>query len=243
VNLCVAVLAPAPGIVVRRPSKVHLVTRSAISAVAFCPHPPLLRPGIATGSEIETHSLRSACNTAVDRLIEASSGPLLVLGTDGPLVDWQGFVPGLIAPDRQPRPLSLQVGAWLLSERLLASPPMYLAIGRDGEPVTGWPELPASTGVLVMGDGSARRSLKGPGYLDERAEPFDTAVVHALAEGSPKFLADLDLELADELLVAGAPAWKAAAHLLGLSSSWHADVLYADAPYGVMYTVASWLPA
>ena len=220
----------------------HLVTRSAISAVAFCPHPPLLRPGIATGSEIETQSLRSACATAVDRLIDASSGPLLVLGSDGALVDWQGFVPGLIEPDQRRRPLSLQVGAWLLSGRTLASTPMYLAIGRDGEPVTAWPDLPASTGVLVMGDGSARRSLKGPGYLDERAEPFDTGVVKALADGSPQALADLDLELADVLLAAGAPAWKAAAQLLQ-TGTWHADVLYADAPYGVMYTVASWLLA
>ena len=93
-----------------------------------------------------------------------------------------------------------------------------------------------------MGDGSARRSLKGPGYFDDRAEPFDATVVKALAEGSPQSLAALDLELAHELLAAGAPAWKAVANLLG-DSTWHAEVLYADAPYGVMYTVASWLPA
>jgi aromatic ring-opening dioxygenase LigB subunit len=140
-------------------------------------------------------------------------------------------------------PLSLLVGAWLLSGQPLASEPAYLAIGPDGEPVTPWPDLPPETGVLVMGDGSARRSLKGPGYFDERAEPFDAAVVKALADGSARSLADLDLELADQLLAAGAPAWKAAVHLLGLHSSWHAEVLYADAPYGVMYTVASWLPA
>ena len=218
------------------------MTRPAISAVAFCPHPPLLRPGIATGIEIETQSLRSACNTAVDRLIDASPSQLLVLGADGPLVDWQGFAPGLIDLDRQPMPLSLQVGAWLLSKRTLGSPPIYVAIGPDGEPVTPWPDLPAATGVLVMGDGSARRSLKGPGYFDERAEPFDAFVVEALADGSPQSLADLDLDLAGQLLAAGAPAWKAAANLLR-AGTWHADVLYADAPYGVMYTVASWLPA
>jgi len=218
------------------------VTRPAISAVAFCPHPPLLRPGIATGSEIETQSLRLACNTAVDRLIDASSSQLLVLGADGPLVDWQGFDPGLIDPDRHAMPLSLLVGAWLLSGRSLASAPMYLAVNRDGEPVTPWHDLPESTGVLVMGDGTARRSLKAPGYFDERAEPFDATFVKALADGSPGSLAAIDLELAYQLLAAGAPAWKAAAKLLG-DSTWHAEVLYADAPYGVMYTVASWLPA
>ena len=218
------------------------MTRPAISAVAFCPHPPLLRPGIATGSEIETQSLRLACTTAVERLIDARSSQLLVLGADGPLVDWQGFAPGLIDPDRPAMPLSLLVGAWLLSGRSLAAAPMYLAINPDGEPVTPWPDLPESTGVLVMGDGSARRSLKAPGYLDERAEPFDATVVEALTDGSPDSLAAIDLELAHQLLAAGAPAWKAAAKLLG-DSTWHAEVLYADAPYGVMYTVATWLAA
>ncbi len=218
------------------------MTRPAISAVAFCPHPPLLRPGIATGIEIETQSLRFACNVAVERLIDTSPSQLLVLGADGPLVDWQGFAPGLADPDRHPMPLSLLVGAWLLSGRRLAPSPMYLAINRDGEPVTPWPELPEPTGVLVMGDGSARRSLKGPGYLDDRAERFDATVVTALADGSPQSLAALDLELAHQLLAAGAPAWKAVAKLLG-DSTWQAEVLYADAPYGVMYTVASWLPA
>jgi len=234
-------LTPAPKIVASSPSRVHVVTRPAISAVAFCPHPPLLRPGIATGSEIETQSLRSACNQAIDRMIGTAPDHLLVLGSDGPLVDWQGFAPGFVA-DRQPMPLSLQVGAWLLSQRSLESAPTYVAIGRDGEPVTDWPDLSASTGLLVMGDGSARRSLKGPGYLDDRAEPFDESVVKALADGDPQSLADLDLELAGELLAAGAPAWKAAATLLG-AGSWRGDVLYADAPFGVMYTVATWLPA
>lgn len=220
----------------------HLVTRSAISAVAFCPHPPLLRPGIATGIEIETQSLRFACNKAIDRLIGTTPSQLLVIGSDGPLVDWQGFAPGFLDTDQEPMPLSLQVGAWLLSGRTLGCEPIYVVIGRDGEPVTPWPDLSASTGLLVMGDGSARRSLKSPGYLDKRAEPFDTTVVKALADGSPELLADVDLELADALLAAGAPAWKATANLLR-SGNWQPDVLYADAPYGVMYTVATWLPA
>ena len=219
----------------------HLVTRPAVSAVAFCPHPPLLRPGIATGSEIEMQSLRSACNNAVDRLIGTTPHQLLVLGSDGPVVDWSGFAPGFIDADSQLMPLSLQVGAWLLSGRPLASAPIYVAIGPDGEPVTPWPDLPASIGLLVMGDGSARRSLKGPGYLDERAEPFDATVVKALADGSPQLLADVDLELAGVLLAAGAPAWVAAAKLLR-DDNWRADVLYADAPFGVMYMVATWLP-
>jgi hypothetical protein len=95
--------------------------------------------------------------------------------------------------------------------------------------------------LLVLGDGSARRSLKGPGYLDPRAEPYDAAVAAALACGDAAALARLDRADASELLVAGYDAWQAFAGLAG-DSSWQADLLYDDAPYGVGYFVASWLP-
>ena len=95
-----------------------------------------------------------------------------------------------------------------------------------------------------LGHGRRQRPTQSrrSGYFDDRAERFDTTVVMALADGSPQSLAALDLERAHQLLAAGAPAWKAVAKLLG-DSAWQAEVLYADAPYGVMYTVASWLPA
>lgn len=138
--------------------------------------------------------------------------------------------------------LSLLVGDWLLARHQQQPVPVnYLAIRTDGTPNTPWPDMTEPTALLVMGDGSARRSVKGPGYLDERAQPFDDGVVDALAKAAPKQLAALDLALAAELLVAGAPAWVAVATLVG--GDWHGEVLYADAPYGVMYAVATWLPA
>jgi hypothetical protein len=223
---------------------VHLVTLPAISAVAFCPHPPLLLPGIAAGAEIETQSLRFACDRALGRLFETSPSQVVIVGADGRAVSVGSFAPGLADPDPRTFPLSLLVGDWLLSRK----PPQeqhcrvtYVPIEPDGTPNTPWPDMTEPTALLVMGDGSACRSVKGPGYLDERAQPFDDAVVDALAKAAPEQLATLDLALAAELLVAGAPAWVAAAKLVG--GEWHGEVLYADAPYGVMYTVATWLPA
>jgi aromatic ring-opening dioxygenase LigB subunit len=142
-------------------------------------------------------------------------------------------------------PLSLLVGDWLLSRQSKLLAATYLPIRPDGTPNTPWPEMTAPTAVLVMGDGGARRSIKGPGYLDDRAQPFDEAVVDALAKAAPEQLATLDLALAAELLVAGAPAWVAAAKHVGREwdGDWHGVVLYADAPYGVMYAVATWLRA
>ena len=68
--------------------------------------------------------------------------------------------------------------------------------------------------LLAMGDGTARRSTSAPGYLDERAEPFDAAVEHAFRDGDLPALAALDPALAADLLAAGRPAWQVLAGAL-----------------------------
>ena len=78
---------------------------------------------------------------------------------------------------------------------------------------------------------------KAVGHLDERAEGFDATVVAAIAAGDPAALGALDPHLAGDLWVAGLAAWGAAATLPG---PWRAEVLFADAPYGVGYVVATW---
>jgi hypothetical protein len=130
-------------------------------------------------------------------------------------------VPG--EPAHDPLPLALAVGAHLAPGARLWGVPS------DG--------LPAADSYLVVGDGTAKRTLKAPGHLDERAEAFDAAVVEALAAGEPAALAALDPTLAGDLWVAGLAAWTAAATLPG---PWQGEVLYADAPYGVGYVVATW---
>jgi hypothetical protein len=143
-------------------------------------------------------------------------------------------------------PLPLVIGNWLLDRAGVAAANRHgVLVRRDGTPIDGWegwPDLSASTGLLVMADGSARRSLKGPGYLDERAPAFDAAVTKALASADLEALAGLDESLASELLVGGVGPWKALAALAGVAqgAAWRAEVLYDAAPYGVQYTVAAW---
>jgi hypothetical protein len=220
------------------------VSGATISAVAFCPHPPLLLPRIAVGAPIETESLRSASANAIETLIDADQ--LVVLGAAGRAVRMSDFAPGVgpatAAEDEIPVPLAHLV-AKSLTRDAGTPPSVFVAVSADGRPAQPWPPMSGRTALLVMGDASARRSLKGPGYLDPRAKPFDDAVVAALAAGSPRDLASLDRDLAADLLVAGAGPWVAAAQLLGLDTRWRAEVLYADAPFGVMYVVATWLPA
>jgi hypothetical protein len=103
----------------------------------------------------------------------------------------------------------------------------------DGEPV----------GLLVLGDGAAKHTVRAPGHFDHRAADFDKAVATALAGADPGALLALDPVLADELWVAGREAWQVgAAAAQALSPAWRGELLYSDAPYGVCYHVALWVP-
>ncbi len=94
------------------------------------------------------------------------------------------------------------------------------------------------TALLVMADGSARRSRRAPGYLDPRAGPFDAEVGRAIRDGDMAALLALDGELAAELLATGRSAWQVlAGAMTGHRPSCH--VRYDDDPFGVAYLVAS----
>lgn len=224
---------------------------SVIAAVAVCPNPPLLVPEIAAGAAAELEVLRAACHDAIARMRGTGVEQIVVVGTDdGPVPGGlRGFGPGLAvdgAGDGRALPLSLLIGSWLLDRAGGGEPRVLFGVRPDGGPATSWPDLSRPTGLLVMADGSARRSVKAPGYLDERAQPFDAAVVKALAEADAETLANLDAALGLELLAAGVGALKALGALVGAAAGheiWTAEVLYDDAPYGVQYTVASWVPA
>ena len=223
-----------------------------ITGAAFCPHPPVLLPEVAGGAARELAELRAACRTAIRRVVRPGTAVLLLGGGPG----WQRFAApargslagfgvdlavalgdGADAPAELP--LSLTVGAWLLREAV--GPVADVAAFAVG-PGPGEIELPSRpTALLVLGDGSARRSLAAPGYLDERSDAFDAGVAAALAGGDPQALL-VDLALADDLLAAGARTWHAAAQLLA-GRTWSAELLHESAPYGVGYFAAAWTAA
>jgi hypothetical protein len=221
-----------------------------IVAAAFCPHPPVLVPALAQGAAEELAGVRAACRAAITR-VAAAGAPLVVIGS-GPVAavhdatargSFAGF--GLpvevslgsdeIEAGTPELPLSLTVGAWLVRDALGPG------TGTTGISIAGDAELSTNseTALIVMGDGSARRSTAAPGYLDERAEAFDADVAAALSSGDRSRLAALDPHLGAELLAAGVPAWRAAGALVE-ARRYRAELLYADAPYGVGYFVAAW---
>jgi hypothetical protein len=216
-----------------------------VTAIAFCPSPPLLVPELAAGAAGELDPLRAACREAVGRLLAARPGEVVVIGTGpgggrfppgttGTLAGYgvpvTAVLPG--APPRPgPLPLPITLGAWLLSGAGVPCP----GVAVDGDA----PALPEAPAYLIVGDGSARRSERAPGYVDPRAEPFDAAVASALAGGDAGALRDLDPALGADLLAAGVPAWRAVGRALA-GRRHEADLMYEAAPYGVGYFVAFW---
>ncbi|MEV8588384.1 class III extradiol dioxygenase subunit B-like domain-containing protein [Streptomyces sp. NPDC051180] len=237
-------------------------------AAAVCPCPPLLVPEVATGAAPELDAARAACADAVGLLAAARPDRLYVVGAApdgghgvhpaGSTGSFAGFGVDLSvrlgeAPAgdgdegaRRALPTSLAVGAWLLGRAGWADAPIE-GLGVDG---AATPDVCAGLGrgladsagrvaLLVLGDGSACRTVKAPGYLDERAEDFDAAAARALGTADTAALLALDTGLAHELKAAGRAPWQVlagAAQGAGLDGR----LLFEDAPYGVGYFVAAW---
>lgn len=228
-----------------------------ISGAAFCPQPPLLVPQVSVGAP-GLADVRSACRTALARI--GAMGQLVLLGagpvsrSHSPLArgTLAGFgVPGEIqlgAPacgGSLELPPSLTVGAWLVRNALGSrSAAVAYTVGPDFAASRAAVELlelaeTREIALLVLGDGTARRSTDAPGYLDGRAQAYDAEVAAALAGGEGAALEALDGELGAQLLAAGVPAWHAAGALLA-GGDYDAELLHDDAPYGVGYFVAVW---
>ena len=216
---------------------------SGLVAAAVCPHPPLLVPEVAAGAAGELDGLRDACDAAVAHLLRAAPDVLLTVGA--------GPEPSGAEIGRPDVPLSLGVAAWLFERHGVSlsrlaghtvhpgtSPEQCRALGRA---LAG----PGRVALLVMGDGSACRSEKAPGYLDPRAEAFDASVAAALASADAAALLALDPDLAAELLCAGRAPWQVLAGAMDgpgdgdLAGAWTGHLTYAAAPYGVAYFVAT----
>lgn len=225
-----------------------------IIRAALCPCPPLLAREL-TGHDPLVAGLREACAAATARLVDTDPDVIIVVGPAPETAAWDpasrldivAFAPALGPNGKSGLPLSLGLGALLLDQAGYSGPLVLQAVG-ENEPWAGCAELgnrlaasasasAARAALLVMGDGSARRSLTAPGHLDERAAPFDARVERAVRDGDLAALAGLDAGLARELMATGRPAWQVLAAAMGTGQP-VTDVLYAGAPFGVAYLVA-----
>ena len=227
----------------------------ARAAVAFCPAPPLLLPAVEVRPDAATTALRSACAAAVAEMLAVLPEIVVVVADgaspgerfgSGDVGDLRGFgvdvaIPfdGPVRPSARRVPPAHSLGAWLLDQAGFGG--TRVGLGPAGLAQLAC-DLPAPLAILAMGDGSARRSVKAPGYLDDAAEPFDAGVARALESGDGAALAGLDPDEGTRLLAAGVPVWRAVgAALAGRSVT--ARLHHDAAPFGVGYLTATWVVA
>ena len=155
-------------------------------------------------------------------------------------------------------PLAHTIGAWLLDscgyagERSYVGVPDFYDSARCADLGATLATARATTrsgwtgriGLLVMGDGSARRDQHAPGAADPRAPKLDALVATSLGTGDLDGLRELRPDLARELLVAGRAAWQvlagAADAAVAAGRRLEPQLLADEAPYGVGYFVAYW---
>lgn len=220
--------------------------------VVLCPHPPLLVRSLG-GQQDPGAELRAACHAAVSRMVAADPDRMVVVGPaaeagpwDGLALDVRRFGTALPRPGTADGlPLSLGIGRMLLEDCGWSEKTELVGVGWDAADrdlvevagrLTGGS---GGTGVLLLGDGSARRSEKAPGFLDPRAFGYDDLVADALAGGDAPALRDLDLDLGRDLMVGGRSVFR----LLGLLAGGRpvtATLDFRDDPFGVSYFVARW---
>jgi hypothetical protein len=235
-----------------------------LTAAALCPAPPLLAREL-TGADPVLPELREACREAVDELIRADADVVVVVGVASEerafdrraRLDVTTYAPALRrhghGADRagsdplSPLPLTIGLGSRLLDGAGYHGRSELQSVGEGTSPAACaalGARLAAAAprvALLVMADGSARRSRRAPGYLDVRAEPFDAEVGRAIRVGDMPALLALDAALATDLMATGRPALQV---LAGAAAGRRPScvVRYDDAPFGVGYLVASlWL--
>ena len=227
------------------------MTNVPLAAVAICPHPPILVPELASGAAAELERLRTACRKAISSVYETSPDAVIVVGGDtrtmhhappygGSFLPW-GVDLQVGEPGGIPLPLSLLVGAWLAPQ---ASGYVSVAAGAPPAECAALGERLVADGrggLVVMGDGSACRSEKAPGYLHPAAAALGATVSAALAAAEAEALLGIDPAAADLVRAAGRAPWQVAAGSSRTAAGWsRSEVLYDEAPYGVGYLVASW---
>lgn len=225
-------------------------------AAAVCPHPPLLFREL-NGAQDAVANLRAACLRAVEEVVEGAERVVLVgggrtaqawdPGVEAHVAEFGGPGPRTVGPAL---PLSLRVGRRLLDEVGWTGPVEPLSVPWDATDsevqvlAASLVSRPERIGVVALGDGSARRGPTAPGFIDERAFPFDDGLAEALARGDARALLDLDRRLAEELMVLGRAAFAVVGALaltqLGEADGLRPELRYRDDPFGVSYFVAQW---
>lgn len=221
-----------------------------VVAAAVCPWPPVLAREL-TGANPVIGRLRAACAQAVERLLLTGPELVAVIGPAQATRVWDAdshldvsvFAPALGRSGDPALPPPLGLGTLLLDQAGYGGARILQAVAED-ETAAGCAELGTAislrgsrVAMLVMGDGSARRSTRAPGHLDGRAADFDAETERAFRHADFDALLGISPRLARELMATGRPGWQVLAGALRGGRA-ETAVLYSEAPFGVGYLVA-----
>ena len=142
---------------------------------------------------------------------------------------------GLEDPVGELRSACLAAVGWLGSEVTILADPQGARVAEHL--LASTVRTSDASSYLVVGNGSACRSEKAPGFLDERSFAFDAALAPALTTPDPAALAGIDTTSSAELMAAtdGIRALGDA-----LTADHVATTDYDDDPFGVQYWVIRW---
>ncbi len=224
-------------------------------AAAICPSPPLLAREL-TGADPVVPELRAACADAVRAVLACEPGLVALVGAaplarrwdSGAELDLSAFAPPLRASRPgsagNDLPVALGLAGRLLDQAGYRGGRVLYSVAQELTPAdcrslgASLASMGERVALIAMADGSARRTLRAPGYLDERSEPFDAGVEEVIRSGNLDDLMRIDAGLARELMATGRPVWQVLAGAArGRSAA--AAVHYRDDPFGVFYLVAS----
>jgi hypothetical protein len=150
---------------------------------------------------------------------------------------------GRLDPVAELRAACLAAVAWLGPAPEVIGDPQGVRVGRSlaeaverSRALEAGAGAPSSTtgGVLLVANGTARRTQASPGPYDDRARPFDDVLAKALLGPDPAALRDLDQGLARELWASTSVLPRLAELLAGRE---RVTVDYDGAPHGVQYWV------
>jgi hypothetical protein len=160
-------------------------------------------------------------------------------------------IPALVegSPSDPGLPTPIMVARYLASRDLKANPghgdvwasARWITTSGDDASVLGAQLAGAGNlvALILLADGAACHGPKAPRAQDARAQEYDDGVCAALASGQPGRLARLDADLGGELGASGPRVWPVLV-AAAADGEMVGDVLWAGAPYGVGWAVASW---
>jgi len=231
----------------------------SVVGAALVPAAPVLVPELS-GQMMPAAGPLDAAHAALRRLIDSDPEQLVVVAEADREAEFDrsariglhrlGGLPRLEDPDAaatEELPLPLAIGAALLDELDWAGPTSYRLLNKSissaeaAELGQQLDEGDSRTGLVLLGNGSARSTEKAPGSLDPNAEQFNQDLLSMIEQGDRDAISQLSAEASEGQMSDIRLPLQLLAGVASLSPP-VGEVGFADQFKGVYYLCATFLP-